>query len=248
MDEIQAPTVEEIEMELLHNGTWKEEAKQIPLDMVDPRESYILSAYINDKLNAEDEDELKEILQKYRPALMEVKPAETMDTVKENIELIQDEKAFLEIADQFDEIQVIPFTCYINQQKVRMKFDLYPITDAKSVEDITQNLSLLKDFSEEELITYNKVQTGQELTREEIIIRADLERKLQKINQDYEVKTIREYLAIQLKFHGKDSTIEDMRKVFESIDKQYIYLLYSEVQKRNHLDDLKYEKVFQEFD
>lgn len=242
------PTVEEIEEELLTSGKWKEEAGQIPLDKVTPHEAYILSSYLHDELKPEDEKELKQILEQYRPAILKYQPTETLETAEENIQLIEDEKTFLRYADQFDTVVTIPFTCYIGQREVRMKFDLYPLTDSESITDITSNLSMFRDFTDDELLIYNKTRNGEHLTREEMIISQNLEHKLQKITKENEKEIVIEYLSIQLKFHNKNTTTEAMREVLGRINTAYLYLLFQEVQKRNHLADLDLENVFQEFD
>ena len=242
------PSIEEIENELFM-GRWREEAKQLPLKYLSPQEQALIQRYINNGILSPDEEEqVKEILEQYRPALMKIKPAETIENAEKNAQYIEDEKAFLELIDATSEIQVIPFTFMKGEKTYRMKFDLYPLTDSQAITDITSNLSMFQDLTEDELITYNKIQHGETLTREEILLRASVEEKIQQATTQNTRRTVIEYLAMQLKFHGKDSSQEVMKQTFSRIPDVYLSLLFDEVQERNHISDLKAEKVFQPFD
>ena len=104
------PSIEEIENELFM-GRWREEAKQLPLKYLSPQEQALIQRYINNGILSPDEEEqVKGILEQYRPALMKIKPAETIENAEKNAQYIEDEKAFLELIDTTSEIQVIPFT------------------------------------------------------------------------------------------------------------------------------------------
>lgn len=228
---------------------WLEEARQIPLDMVTPLEKHYLTKIINNEILEEEEKEiLSSILEKYRPALQKVQPGEVMENLEGNTRIVEDEKAFLQYCDEFERVQVIPFTFYQGGNCYRMKFDLYPLTDSEAITSIGDNLAMFKDFTDEELQTYNKIQNGDNLTREEIIIRAGLEQKIQQATQKNQRQTIVEFLTLQLKFHNKDSSPEAMRKVFQHMPFAYLALLFQEVQNRSHLSDTRLENVFQDFE
>lgn len=235
--------------EELYQTTWKDEAKAIPLELVTPHEQQIITTYLQDKpITPQQQEELEKILSRYRPAIQKLDPKGTMENLEHNIQLVEDEKAFLELVDEYDEVQVIPFTFYQGDREVRMKFDLYPLLDSDVITSITDNLSLFRDMTDQELTTYNKIQNGEQLTREEIIIRAGLEQKIKKATQENQKQTLVEYLSLQLKFHGRDSSAEDMKQVFQHIPLAYLALLFQEVQQRNHLDDIRLDNVFQEFE
>ena len=231
--------IKSIEEELLLTD-WLEEARQIPLDMVTPLEKHYLTKYLDKEVVLDDEEKeiLTSILEKYRPALQKVQPGEVLENLEGNTRIVEDEKAFLEYCDEFDQGS----NCY------RMKFDLYPLTDSEAITSIGANLAMFKDFTDEELQTYNKIQNGDNLTREEIIIRAGLEQKIQQATQKNQRQTIVEFLTLQLKFHNKDSSPEAMRKVFQHMPFAYLALLFQEVQNRSHLSDTRLENVFQDFE
>ena len=92
------------------------------------------------------------------------------------------------------------------------------------------------------------MQNDEPLTREEILIRANLQNKIEEATFKHTRETLIEYLAIQLKFHNRNSTVEDMKKVFSKIPNAYLSALFDEVQKRNHISDINTDKVFQPFE
>lgn len=242
------PTAEEVEINEIRRGDRKDDARLIPQESLTDEERIIVNAYLDGYIAPEDIPKLQQLLQRYTPAIMKYEPDVVLENLESNVQLVEDEKAFLQMVDSFDTIQVIPFTMYLGDKEFRMKFDLYPLTDSKAIESIAENLSLFKDFTEDELVTYNKIQSGEKLSREELAIRASLEEKVQRATMENQEKTIIEYLSMQLKFHNKDSSVEDMKETFKHFETTYLYLLFNEVQQRNHLTDLSVEKVFQEFD
>lgn len=240
--------IDDINMSLL-KSEWVQEAMQIPLDLVDSEERYYLEKCINKELFTPDEQEvLQKILSKYRPAILKVKPAETLELLQSNKQLIEDEHTFLEFVDSYNEVQVIPFTFYIGDTEIKIKFDLYPVTDASIIDDITTNLNLFEDLTRNEQKVHDKIEAGRSLNREELIIQKGLERKARDAEERHMRDILIEYLAVQLKFHNKDSSCDDMRKVFSKLNDTYLALLFTEVQERNHLTDTNLEKCFQEFD
>ena len=237
----------DIEIALLKSD-WVTEAKQIPLELVPEHERYLLEKCINKELfNDKEQQELQLVLDKYRGAIRELEPDKAMKNLENSMELIENEHQFLEMVDNFNEIQVIPFTFYIGDRQLRLKFDLYPLTDGRAIDTITENLGLFKDLTQSEQVVYNKVQNGSELTHEENIIYQGLQQRITDATTRNTRKVMIEYLAMQLKFHDKNSSVEDMKKVFSKIDINYLALLFEEVQKRNHIKDIDVDTVFQEF-
>ena len=106
---------------------------------------------------------------------------------------------------------------------------------------------MFKDLTESEAEVYAKMQQDEPLTREEEIIRASVERKIEEATQQNTKQIVIEFLAMQVKFHGCDSSYEDMKKVFERIPLLYLATLFRRVQEIANLQDLEAEKVFQEF-
>ena len=237
---------------VLLEDEWYKYAQQVPLQDLPGDERRLLEHYMNTypdikALSDEEVDSISEIIGRFTDAIDKLQPTQTVQNVEDNISLVEDEKEFLRLCDTFDEVQVIPFTYYTSKGAVRMKFDLYPLTDSEGITDLTSNLSMFKDFTNEEWVVYTKLQNDAELSREEMVIRSRVEEKIQRATQQNQRQTIIEYLSIQLKFHNKDSSVADMKKVFKHIPFTYLVLLFNEVQQRNHLSDLNVDNVFQEF-
>ena len=234
--------------ESLLRSEWVMEANQIPLELVSNEEEYYLRKCINKELFTPDEQkELQKILDKYRGAIRKIEPDKTLENLENSMELIEDEHEFLNLVDTFNEVQVIPFTFYIGAKQIRLKFDLYPLTDGRAIDSITENIGLFENLTQKEQAVYTKNQNGEPLTPEEKIIQQGLQKRINEATTRNTREIVIEYLALQLKFHNRKSTVEDMRKVFNKIDINYLSLLFEEVQKRNHISDIKTENVFQEF-
>jgi len=237
---------------VLLEDEWYKYAQQVPIQDLPGDERRLLEHYLQTypdirALSDEEVDSISEIIGRFTDAIDKLQPAQTVKNVEDNISIVEDEKEFLRLCDTFEEIQVIPFTYYTSKGTVRMKFDLYPLTDSEAITDITSNISMFKDFTNEEWDVYNKVQQDEKLSHEELLITARMDEKNRRATQQNQRQTIIEYLSLQLKFHGKDSSITDMREVFKHIPFTFLALLFNEVQQRNHISDLNVDNVFQEF-
>ena len=237
---------------VLLEDEWYKYAQQVPIQDLPGDERRLLEHYLQTypdirALSDEEVDSISEIIGRFTDAIDKLQPAQTVKNVEDNISIVEDEKEFLRLCDTFEEIQVIPFTYYTSKGTVRMKFDLYPLTDSEAITDITSNISMFKDFTNEEWDVYNKVQQDEKLSHEELLIKARMDEKIRRATQQNQRQTIIEYLSLQLKFHGKDSSITDMREVFKHIPFTFLALLFNEVQQRNHISDLNVDNVFQEF-
>ena len=246
-NEFEPPAPEEIEEEILETDGI-EEAKLIPTESVTPEEAILLHRYThNDRLNSDEREQIKQILRRYRPALYKYNPDEKIATLHKNEEIIHDEKEFLRMEDSFNEVVTIPFNLPVGDTIHRMHFDVYPITDSQAVLDIQNNLSLFRDLTENEATVYQKMQNCAALSREELIIRESVERKINEATQQNQKQIIVEFLAMQCKFKDCDSSYEDMKQVFSRIPILYLALLFQRVQDISNLSSLDADKVFQEF-
>lgn len=246
-ENIEEPSIEEIENELF-NTTWREDAKELPHDYLTSPEQEVIQKYIEYKpLTEKEVAEVKMLLRRYRPALIKEQPQETINRAVENINYVNDEKAFLQLVDEQDQIQTIPFTFKKNNKEYRMHFDIYPVTDSQAILDIQNNLSMFKDLTEEEAQIYQKVQSGQTLTREEEQVRQHIQDKIEQATQQNTKQIIIEYLSMQLTFTGKASCPDCMKKVFKRVPLVYLAVLFQKVQEINNIADVKVDQVFQEF-
>jgi hypothetical protein len=237
--------------QLLSKTKWRIEAMQIPLDDVEcPREQEVLTKCINrEELTHGELEALEGILSKYRPAINELQPADTLKTYNDNIEYIEDEHAFLELLEQEAVDQTL--TMYyplMNGREARLELTVKPITDAKAVMDVGENLDLFKDYSQEEIQTYNDYQMGKTQTPEERAIATRLQQEIATVNADRIRDVAIEFLALQTTFKGKNSTYEDMKAIYNRMQVGYLLLLFSKVRDMTHMDDVETEKIFRQSD
>ena len=228
---------------------WLEEARQIPKEALNLGDAVLIDKTLREEQLTPDElTRLEELLAQYRPALEKLQPEQTMENLEENIQLVEDEKEFLRLVEEYDTVETIHFNYKLHDKTFHLVFDVYPITDSVAVGNISENLSFFRDFSDEEMNVYNKAQRGENLTREELIIQTKLNKKIEQATQENQKDIMVEFLAMQLKFHGRDTTYEEMKKVLSHIHFGYLALLFQRVQQITNLGDVQVENVFQELD
>ena len=233
---------------ILIQEEWVTEAKQIPADTLTIIESNILHKCINKEPMDDNEIKmLQKILAKYRPAIQKIQPAKKVERVQENIDIVNNEKEFLKLVDEYDTVQTLPFNYPVGDKTIHVLFDVYPITDSEAILDIAQNLSFFQDFTDKEKEVYTKIQEGATLTREEKIIQENLSKQIEALSQQNTEETITLFLASQLKFHNQDTSKETMIKVIQKIQLAYRVLLFEKVQEMSQLPNLDTEKVFHPF-
>ena len=237
--------------QLLSKTKWRIEAMQIPLDDVEcPREQEVLTKCINqEELTKGELDALEGILSKYRPAINEYQPADTLKTYNDNIEYVEDEHAFLELLEREAVDQTL--TMYyplMDGREARLELTVKPITDAKAVMDVGENLDLFKDYTQEEIQAYNDYQMGNSQTPEERAIATRLQQEIATVNADRIKEVAIEFLALQTTFKDKKSSYDDMKAVYNRMQVGYLLLLFAKVKDMTHMDDVETEKIFRQSD
>lgn len=237
--------------ELLSQTTWRTEAMQIPLESItDLEERNVIIKCINmDELTPEEHTTLEGVLVRYRPAIHEQNPLETIESYHENIEYVDDEKAFLELLDHESEEQSL--TMYyplMNGREARLELSVKPITDAQAVLDVSENLDLFRDYTQEEIETFNDYNNGKTQTPEERAIAERIQKEIAFSNANRIKEVAVEFLALQTTFKDKDSSYEDMKQIYEKMNVGYLLLLFSKVKDLTHLEDVDTERMFRQSD
>lgn len=233
---------------LLLQEEWVEEAKQIPQIELTTIERSILRKCINHEPMPDNEiNILEKVLSKYRPAIQKIQPAEKIERIQQNKDIVTNEKEFLQLVEESNTIQTLPFNYPIGDKTIHVLFDVYPINNSNAILDIASNLSFFKDLTDKEKEVYSKIQNKQKLTPEEQIIQNDLTQKIEQIAQENTEQTIIEFLSMVLKFHQQDTDPEAMKQVLSKIDLSYLTLLFNKVQEMCHIGDVNTDEVFREF-
>lgn len=244
-EEVEAPSVEEIEQELLENGKWKEEAKQIPLEMVTPKEAYIISLYIHDELSSDDEEELKEILERYRPAIIKHDPIGTLENVETNLEYNNAEKGFLEILQQQSHEKTLTMNYPLDDGSTyELKLKIKE-SDSQSITDLQTNFKLFEDLTEKEDMVRFKQQQGQQLTREEQIILQGINKKIEEKVMSNQYEMMIEFLATHTTIINEEHDYNYMKAVYQTMEKQYMEQLFARVSKISGLINQEADDLFQ---
>jgi hypothetical protein len=238
-------------MELLSQTTWKTEALQIPLESLqDEQEQVIIIKCINEEpLTDEEMTQLQTILHRYRPAIQKHKPLESIENYHDNIEYVEDEKAFLQLLDEEKKEQTL--TMYyplMDGREARLNLTVKPVTDAQAIMDVSENLNLFKDYTQEELQAFNKYNQGEHVTPEEKAIAEKVQQEIAQANANTIQDTAIEFLALQTSFTGKNSSYEDMKAIYSQMHVGYLLLLFARVREIAHIDDVDTEKIFRQSD
>lgn len=237
--------------QLLSKTKWRIEALQIPQeDIICEKELKVLQKCIDrEDLDDKELDLLETVLAKYRPAINEIKPMETLETYHDNIEYVEDEHAFLELLDQEARDQTLNmYYPLLNGKEAKLELTVKPITDAKAIMDVGENLDLFKDYTQEEIQIYNDYQMKKEQTPEEIAIATKLQEEIAVVNADRIKDVAIEFLALQTTFKDKDSSYEDMKQIYSKMQVGYLLLLFARVKDMTHLDGVETEKIFRQSD
>ena len=236
---------------LLSKTKWRIEALQIPMDdVICEKEQKLLQKCIDrEDLTDLELDALEEILARYRPAINEIQPIKTMDTYHSNIEYVEDEHAFLELLDKEARDQTL--TMYyplLDGREAKLELTVKPITDAKAVMDVGENLDLFKDYTQDEIQIFNDYQMKKEQSPEERAIAEKLQQEIAVVNADRIKDVAIEFLSLQTTFKDKDSSYDDMKQIYSKMQVGYLLLLFARVKDMTHLDDVETEKIFRQSD
>lgn len=237
--------------QLLARTRWRIEAMQIPLEDVacDKQKKVLVKCINREELTPRELEALEEILAQYRPAINEIQPMQTMENYTDNIEYIEDEHAFLDLLDR--EAQEQTLTMYyplMTGKEAKLELTVKPVTDAKAVMDVGEQLDLFKDYTEDEIQIFNDAQLGKQQTPEEAAIARRLQTEIATVNADRIKDVAVEFLALQTTFKGRDSSYEAMKNIYNRMQVGYLLLLFQKVKDMTHMDDVDTEKIFRQSD
>ena len=140
------------------------ECKELPLEQLNHDELKVVSKCISQEdLTDEEFVLLKKTLQRYREAINKHKPTQTIESVKQTVQIIRTEQDLLDILDN-----PINKTLKVNLpyggQKYPMEFEILPVDDSRIVDYMQMNIDLFKDYNEDERQLFMKSQNGEKLS------------------------------------------------------------------------------------
>ena len=232
---------------ILATSEWVEEAQQLPLEVLENEEREIVIKCINkDELLDCEINRLEEILGRYREAIVEQKPAETVQAVTENIQHIQDCDTLLEKLDEVrsESITTIPFNIPTKTGLVALELDIYPLTDSSLLLDPNSHFVALVNQTVDNTPSVFETEEQQQVHEH---IQQQSRNVISQTSLDEDIETVIELLSNQTSLKGQPRDKQKMEKIYRKLPLFYLAALSQKVQEliveQVYNDDL--DKVFQ---
>lgn len=220
------------------------ECEEIPFDDLTIKEQKVVTKCINhDDLTDKEFTLLKETLQRYRKAISEIKPTETVESAEKTVQLIQTEQELLDLLDS-PEMKTLLVHVPINGNLYGFDFEILPLDNSRAIKGINAQLDLFKDFTKQEADIYTKAQTGQELSHEEQVLLDKVNRELEEKASEQQEEIIITLLASQLRLPNSNEDMEARRKFWERFPFNAKVSIFMNVQEKLGLTEQSNEKLF----
>lgn len=232
--------------EELKSSTWLEEAQQIPLDKVTPKEREVLTKFLNGaKLDFIEEDYLEQVLAQYRPAIQKHKPQETLENIEHNLEYNKAEKSFLEILQQQKQEKTLTVNYPLDDGSTYTLELIIKRTNAQTITDLQTNFKLFQDLTPREDNVRLKQQQGQPLTREEQLILENINQKINEKVMANQEEMMVEFLATHTRIQDEAHNPDYMRKIYRSMDPTILTQIFTRVSQLSGLTNPAMDELFQ---
>lgn len=199
--------------------SWIKEAEEVlefvPHEDLTKTQINVLTKCVEKKdLTENQKKELKKILQKYRAILQKIRPKETVEQYNEAVQMMKSEKDFIELM-QSDEHKTLIVHLATDEGNLGFEFEVLPLKDSRVVDALEVNIDLFRDYSLDDINTYNKFVKGEEVTEEEAKIIGQMNKKIIERESAEKIKVMDNFLANQLKLKGNDSSVEERKQFWE---------------------------------
>ena len=199
--------------------SWIKEAEEVlefvPHEDLTKTQINVLTKCVEKKdLTENQKKELKKILQKYRAILQKIRPKETVEQYNEAVQMMKSEKDFIELM-QSDEHKTLIVHLATDEGNLGFEFEVLPLKDSRVVDALEVNIDLFRDYSLDDINTYNKFVKGEEVTEEEAKIIGQMNKKIIERESAEKIKVMDNFLANQLKLKGNDSPVEERKQFWE---------------------------------
>ena len=236
--------------EFLLSTQYLEEAKQIPLEILENNEEkgLISKCRMESELSDEELNDLKQLLAKYRGALNKVNPAEIEENVTKTRRIIRSEKELLKLIDNQENYKLQMIYILPNGEEVILDLRVSPLTDSQAINEMQAHLDLFKELNTDERIVWSKAMSGQQIvTPEEKKLAEHVIHKYEETEYNMEAKAdkMREFLARQVEFSETDfRTYKQKLNFWNKIRIETIIDLYNKVRQILQLNEIKTEDLF----
>lgn len=241
---------QEIMDDFLLSTQYLEEAKQIPLEILesDYEKELISKCRENTELTEKELTDLKQLLSKYREALSKINPAEVEENVTKTRRIINSEKELLKLIDNQENYKLEMIYRLPSGEEVLLNLRVKPLTDSQAISEMQAHVDLFKELDTNERIVWNKAMAGQKIiTKEEQKLAEHVLKKYEdkEFNMESKVNSMREFLARQVEFVEADfNTYNQKLKFWKRIEVQTVVDLYNKVREILQLNEIKTEDLF----
>lgn len=241
---------QEIMDDFLLTTQYLEEAKQIPLDILenDYEKELITKCRENTELTDKELTDLKQLLSKYRSALSKINPSEVEENFTKVRRIINSEKELLKLIDNQENYKLQMIYRLPSSEEVVLNLRVKPLTDSQAISEMQAHVDLFKELNTSERIVWNKAMGGQKIiTKEEQKLAEHVLRKYEdkEFNMEAKVNKMREFLARQVEFVEADFTTYNQKlKFWKKIEVQTIVDLYNKVREILQLNEVRTEDLF----
>ena len=184
------------------------ECEELPFDDLNKDEQKVVTKCINhDDLTDKEFKLLKQTLQKYREAINELKPSETVEAYQRTEDMILSEKEWLDIVDDKTN-RLLRVNVPYNEKWYPMEFEVLPLDDSRVVQTLQTHVELFKDYTRDEMLLWNQAQQGKPLSKEQQQIVAKMQREIEEKNSEDRIQSMNHFLASQLRLPESSSDLD----------------------------------------
>ena len=220
------------------------ECEDLPMDDLTPEEKEVVIKCINhEEFNDEEFTLLKATLQRYRKAIHKHRPSETVEAYEKTENMILTEQDWLDIVDD-KSTRMLKVNVPYNSQWYPMEFEILPLDDSRVVSTLQTHIDLFKDYSKEEILTWNKAQQGQIISPEEQKIVEKMTKEIEDKNSEDRITSMNNFLAAQLRLPNSTSDLNKRIEFWEKFPFVTKAAIMTKVEDRLGLTDQKDEKLF----
>lgn len=220
------------------------ECEELPFDNLTSREQKVVTKCMNhDDLTDREFKLLKQTLQKYREAIHELKPSETVEAYQRTEDMILSEKEWLDIVDDKSN-RLLKVNVPYNEKWYTMEFEVLPLDDSRVVTTLQTHVELFKDYTRDEMLLWNQSQQGKTLTREQQQIVDKMRKEIEEKNSEDRIQSMNHFLASQLRLPESTSDFETRREFWTKFPFVTKSAIMFKVEDKLGLTEQSNEKLF----
>ena len=220
------------------------ECEELPFgDLKSEEQIVVIKCKNHDDLTDEEFALLKKTLQKYRGAINKYKPSETVETVEKTKDMILTEQDWLDIVDNTQN-RLLKVNVPYEEKWYPMEFEILPLDDSRVIPTLETHVELFKDYTREEMVTWNKAQNGYTLTPEEQAVVRKMTKEIEEKNSEDRITSMNNFLAAQLRLPESSSDFNTRVEFWAKFPFVAKSAIMFKVEDRLGLTDQSSEKLF----